>query len=140
MTLRRSRKISVLAHPSAPLVALVVLMGGGWLANYLDADRQQRQGIARSSALSQVQQRLELQANESLSELAQSRYQGRCVLVEGAAIAAGMALADSEGRPLADGTTVCDAHGNTAVMARGVTTHVASTSNASVIHQFLGWK
>jgi hypothetical protein len=38
-----------------------------------------------------------------------------------------------------DGSTVCDAFGNTAVIADGVTADLATTANQSVIRQFLGW-
>ena len=133
------KKKTLLNHPLAPLAAVVVLMGGGAVVNHFDQGRQERQGIARAGALSQVQQRLEQEASGALNELAKSRYSGRCVLVEGSAIAAGMNLADAEGRPLADNTPVCDSHGNTAIMHRGQTTHVASTNNDQAVQQFLGW-
>ena len=133
------KKKTLFNHPLAPLAAVVVLMSGGAVTNHFDQGRQERQGIARSGALSQVQQRLEQEASESLSELAKSRYLGRCVLVEGSAIAAEMPLADAEGRPLADNTAVCDPHGNTAVMFGGKTSHVASTNNTDIIKQFLGY-
>jgi hypothetical protein len=125
-----------------PLVGIVVpgfLLVVGAVHSLTDADRRDRQAIARDTAQTAVRQRLEAGQIEARDRLAVARYQGPCIYVPDAQLMPGLVLMGQRGQPLVDGSTVCDAFGNTAVIADGVTADLATTANQSVIRQFLGW-
>ena len=125
-----------------PLMGIVVpgfLLIVGAVHSLTDADRRDRQAIARDTAQTAVRQRLEVGQAEARDRLAVSRYQGACVYVPDAQLVPGLRLQGQNALPLVDGSTVCDAFGNTAVIAEGVTADLATTANQSVIRQFLGW-
>ena len=125
-----------------PLVGVVVpgaLLLLGAVHSLTDAERQERQAMARDAAQTNVRQRLEASQAEARDRLAVSRYQGPCIYVPDAQLTPGLRLQGQNTQPLMDGSTVCDAFGNTAVIADGVTADVARTADQSVIRQFLGW-
>jgi hypothetical protein len=125
-----------------PLVGVVVpgaLLLLGAVHSLTDAERQERQALARDAAETAVRQRLEQSQTEARDRLAVTRYQGACVLIPEAQLAPGLVLLGQSGQPLPEGTAVCDAFGTTAVIAEGVTADLARTSDQSVVRQFLGW-
>jgi hypothetical protein len=125
-----------------PLVGVVVpglLLVIGAVHSLTDADRQERQALARDAAETAVRQRLEESQTEARDRLAVTRYQGACTYIPEAQLAPGLVLVGPGGQPLVDGTAVCDAFGTTAVIAEGVTADLARTSDQSVVRSFLGW-
>ena len=125
-----------------PLVGIVVpglLLVVGAVHSLMDADRQERQALARDAAETAVRQRLEESQTEARDRLAVTRYQGACTYIPEAQLAPGLVLVGQGGQPLVDGTAVCDAYGTTAVIAEGVTADLARTSDQSVVRSFLGW-
>ena len=125
-----------------PLVGIVVpglLLVVGAVHSLMDADRQERQALARDTAETAVRQRLEESQTEARARLAVTRYQGACTYIPEAQLVPGLVLVGSGGQPLPDGTAVCDAYGTTAVIAEGVTADLARTADQSVVRSFLGW-
>jgi hypothetical protein len=125
-----------------PLVGVVVpglLLVIGAVSSLTDADRRDRQALARDAAQTEVRQRLEESQTEARARLAVTRYQGACTYIPEAQLAPGLVLIGQGGQPLVDGTAVCDAFGTTAVIAEGVTADLARTADQSVVRSFLGW-
>jgi hypothetical protein len=125
-----------------PLVGVVVpslLLVIGAVSSFTDADRRDRQALARDAAQTAVKQRLEQSQTEARDRLAVTRYQGACTYIPDAQLTPGMVLLGQGGQHLPDGTAVCDAFGTTAVIAEGVTADLARTSDQSVVRSFLGW-
>ena len=125
-----------------PLVGIVVpglLLVVGAVHSLMDADRQERQALARDTAETAVRERLETAQAEARDRLAVTRYQGACTYIPEAQLVPGLVLVGPGGQPLPDGTAVCDAFGTTAVIAEGVTADLARTADLSIVRQFLGW-
>jgi hypothetical protein len=125
-----------------PLVGVVVpglLLVIGAVSSFTDADRRDRQALARDAAQTAVRQRLEQSQTEARDRLAVTRYQGACTYIPDAQLTPGLVLLGAGGQPLPDGTAVCDAYGTTAVIAEGMTADLARTADQSVVRQFLGW-